>query len=537
MAKKAALDGVQLEPLPSEVLDLWSPDSEESEQQEDPPDLQECEELLQSLRSQVLDEVHRNSQDRPLFCFLRKLVAMEPHRMKDYIRRCDEGCDPSAVDECGPRQQLPQVWSFAVKPKREFLAYVLLVTSEYVEKMPDPRRGRESEKLDVLQRRFSHDGFDFSTDLSCFEYLLSYAADLALEHRRCKQGRIGAESPGVQVLQRMLVLSECTAQLRIVHQLMHVASQMLYHDSGCFVVSQILQAALDAHALRCYAHNFMLVAHGWYVCHDNVLSFCQNLLLSMTHKHANHSFQMWVSLLFARVPQEEAQEKALIQESQGPILGVIRENAATLAVHHTGCRVVNSLLTSSVSREQLQPVLDRLLASNDQLDTFMEHPFANHTVQYLVCFEYDRVAELVCGSFSKYANDDFANYVVQACIKHCGSETWLQNLSEAFLDAYRADTLQPQRSICMRRAFERLLERPMFASDRKKAELVGEVARRLEAECPMQWFQTRKPKREMDNSTPFDGAQNKHVDARWTNWYSGVDNSVSWDWRPSVWPR
>ena len=64
---------------------------------------------------------------------------MEPHRMKDYIRRCDEGCDPSAVDECGPRQQLPQVWSFAVKPKREFLAYVLLVTSEYVEKMPDPR--------------------------------------------------------------------------------------------------------------------------------------------------------------------------------------------------------------------------------------------------------------------------------------------------------------------------------------------------------------------------------------------------------------
>ena len=484
-----------------EVLDLWSFEHGDDDHLWS-AELKKCDHVLDTLRTRVWCETQQNHEDRPLSGILARLSTMGTEEIEALSRRLGE--DFNYID--GPAlsrrasttlRVLHQEQMRSQHLSPEYLVRILDVTALHVEKSLDSRQDRFSEQLEVWQRRAGDEVKPFSLYPDDFEYLLYYARDLALENRNRNSCSTGCDRPGSQVLQRMLVLSDYPAQLAIVNQLIPYAKLVLYHESGCFVVSQILQEALSADCLTRAAHNFMLCAHEW-TGDAWQKKFHDNLYRSMTDMHANHSFQMWLPLLsrLSGLPDVAASSFCHFSDLRdvlwASISEVTRANAATLSMHQAGVRTLNTMLRC-YEEHQLRPIINELVENDDLLDTLMKHQFANHAIQLIIPFEYDRIAGLVYRNFAEYARGDYANYVVQACITHCDSCSRLTKLTDAFLHAYGDPKAQAGRAFLnIRRCFENKLAETTFSDRQTKLQL----ARRLDDECPVHWGKNKEELRQ-----------------------------------------
>ena len=136
-----------------------------------------------------------------------------------------------------------------------------LDTNVYFEQIPDTRLGRET-KLLKLWRVVKESG-QSELPAYLFQEMLQDVVLLALEDRSEKDRREKMPSLGSKVVQKCLALAGPSEKEQIITRLNSGARRLLYHDSGCFVVSQVLQegSASPDESIVAAAINFMAAAH------------------------------------------------------------------------------------------------------------------------------------------------------------------------------------------------------------------------------------------------------------------------------------
>jgi len=291
------------------------------------------------------------------------------------------------------------------------------------------RPGRQTKPLKLWRTKRNGNAPTIPTEI--YSDILQHACDLATEPRveDDRQGHTKERNPslGAEVIQKMLALATPQQKCEIIEALTTKAKILLHHDSGCFVVSQLLREGIDGEVnVGLKALEFMAAAHEF----EREELYSSNLHASMTHTHANHSLKMWVQLLANLTAKRQTQAAAHLEA----MLQVVESNAIDLVTDCQGVRTVNGLLEQfgKLQLEKVKPLLEKLVGNAEQLDDLIKHEFANFAINIAVEFEPDRISRAVCQNFLAYAVSDYGNYVLQKCISSSACEKYLSEFSEAF---------------------------------------------------------------------------------------------------------
>lgn len=312
----------------------------------------------------------------------------------------------------------------------------------HLERIPDSRPGRQTKplklwrtKLAPMAMRSPEAAKPPELPLDFLSDLYANVCDLALEPRESWEDRQGTldrkernPSLGADVVQKMLALATSEQKCALIYLLTSEAKKLLHHDSGCFVVSQLLREGIDGDAsVGLAAVGFMAAAHE---C-ERPEVYEANLLVSMTHTHANHSLKMWVQLLALLEKSHKGPEVS------GPLqamLAVVHDNAIDLVEDCQGVRTVNGLLEQFGTDDagKVKPILEKLVGNKAMLDELIKDEFANFAINIAVDLEPDRISQAVRDNFRPYSTHEYANYVVQKCISSSACENHLPFFAEAF---------------------------------------------------------------------------------------------------------
>ena len=347
------------------------------------------------------------------------------------------------------------------------LAQRLMVFDDFLQNVSDRRRGRESRVLKIYERvpGATPSGIRQSDFPDLFHTVLQLAEELALEARLDKH----TPSRGSVVVQKTLVLSQAHEKKQIIQRLLRSASRLIYHDSGCFVASQIMQEALIStpgpESVVEAAYNFMRKAHAGTSDRD----YQDKLFYSMQHVHANHAFKMWVQLLAASTQLMETQEL-------DTILDVVKDKTLDLVMNCQGVRSVNVLLEHFIRTDEgkVQSILDGLVEDDVKLDGLIRHEFANHSIQAIIECKPENIARVVCQNLSEYASHKYANYVLQQCIAKSACGHWVEKFTKAYIDHKDAIEGDAIAAVAIKRGLCNALKRQGAA----------DMARKLEESCP-----------------------------------------------------
>ena len=338
-----------------------------------------------------------------------------------------------------------------------------LDTNVYFEQIPDTRLGRETKLLKLW--RVVKESSQSELPAYLFQEMLQDVVLLALEDRSEKDRREKMPSLGSKVVQKCLALAGPSEKEQIITRLNSGARRLLYHDSGCFVVSQVLQegSASPDESIVAAAINFMAAAHKA----EQAASYRDNLFNSMTHSHANHSLKMWVQLL---APSENyAASRTSSDGHLEAILSVVQEHLLELVTHCQGVRTVNSLLEQfgSTDQRKVRPILEKLVGETHVLDNLIRNEFANFAISIAVDLELDRICQAMCDHFAEYALDRYGNYVLQKCVASA-SERWLKNFTGAYIQNKSVIVKDSKTSDAVRRSLEKALRKKGLMSDLRR---------------------------------------------------------------------
>ena len=234
------------------------------------------------------------------------------------------------------------------------------------------------------------------------------------------------------ILVKLLVLSQASEKEMLILQLIKRSSLMIYGPRMCYVASQITMEAEISPAgsgVAEAAHCFFMAAHANGQNHEVISS--KNLLKSMQHKHANYSFQGWVTFLGKSKEQHH-------QTVMGQIVDVAQGNLQTLLMCPMGMRTLLRIFESDWSKLCKEGYeLARACTNDGLLETYVFNKFANHCIQSVIVqfqIEWYDVSRLVVGEkFEDILWEEHANYVLKAFIQTRSYKTYLLQLAEKFL--------------------------------------------------------------------------------------------------------
>ena len=247
------------------------------------------------------------------------------------------------------------------------------------------------------------------------------------------------------MLRQALVLATVPDKERLIQSLRQAAGRLIYHDSACFVVSQIVYEGLTADAcsqtLIDAVHEFMEMTLADAGDHHNLTS---NLSHCMTHRHSNHAFKMWVVLLATSA-------KPTCVQRLNTILEVVQHDFTALARHPIGVRTVDAVLQHFLcdQRDKVEPILQMLARDSAKLHGLICNEMANHVIQTILQHMPDEVHKLIRRHFNWYAQHDHANYVLQTFITSPACGHYLISIAEIYLARWGTATprLNSMRSI------------------------------------------------------------------------------------------
>ena len=107
-----------------------------------------------------------------------------------------------------------------------------------LERLPDNRPDRQS-KLQQTWMKMANAPADIELPTQLFAMVMSHATTLASYEPRDKGDK--APRPGSRAMQKVLASTTPWQQEQIILELAKSARMLLYHDSGCMVVSQLLE--------------------------------------------------------------------------------------------------------------------------------------------------------------------------------------------------------------------------------------------------------------------------------------------------------
>lgn len=307
-----------------------------------------------------------------------------------------------------------------------------------LERVPDRRQGRDGKQLKLWRKWGGAEMQVPPIDPLVFEDMLRAVGMLALE-ARFEDRQAGTEtkernpSLGSEVVQKMLAIATPTQKTQIIEVLTSDAKRLLHDDSGCFVVSQLLQEASCGEIdVGFAAVEFMATAHEA----EQSEVYRDNLLKSLMHTHANHSMKMWVPLLVSLATLQSS-VKAIHHLQH--MLSVVEENLIVLVTDAQGVRTVIGLIEQFRKIDDIHPdlvnrILHKLVGEPEMLDSLITHQFANFAITSAVDFEPDRISRAVLKKFRDYAMNKQGTHVLQACISSPACEKHLNAFYEALLE-------------------------------------------------------------------------------------------------------
>jgi hypothetical protein len=157
---------------------------------------------------------------------------------------------------------------------------------------------------------------------------------------------------------------------------------------GCRLVQKAIQVA-DISSQRMIAEQL----HG-----------C--VLEASASPHANHVLQKCIS--------------TFRPDDMRFVMAEIKGNAAVVARHRYGCRVIERLIEHS-PWECVEPLIDEMF---DGVEKLCRHAFGNFVIQCIMEHGRDhhrqQVAEVLCTDAVRFAKHRVASHVVKAALSHCG---------------------------------------------------------------------------------------------------------------------
>ena len=335
---------------------------------------------------------------------------------------------------CGFQGRSPYDYNVYVAselPQREPVSHYLCERLEKwydcVQLVYDQRENRETKSLKLYGMVAGAIPPDLRGDMfwSILNDVMQNVDTLAFEIRPDMEN----PSPGCIAIQKTLVLAPIPQKLNIISILHKDAKRLLYHESGCFVVSQILQEALStqekSNDVLEVAHNFMVEAHTT-VTKEGVK---QNLLKSMRQAHANHAFKMWIKLLSQSKQMAHGKQLEMIWD-------VLEKNSMKMLINRQGIRSAIALLEHFLVRMpcKTEAIMKHMTDDQSQLDALIRDEYANHAVQIIVEYKPEEISTCVWFNFLAHATHPHANYVLQACISSPACIHWLTSFADAFME-------------------------------------------------------------------------------------------------------
>jgi len=179
----------------------------------------------------------------------------------------------------------------------EQLEFCLSPWTNTVMEMQDKRYGKESSLW--MQNAQIQDAVPVPAHL--FAEVLENAVLLAMSEQDMQKA---PWSKGATLLQKMIVVATDYQHMALLGQLTTKSSQLLYHKSGAFVVSQFTGGQQRGNA----DDTVTFFKAALELEHEDTLKFSANLIYSMKHKHANHSVKLCVAVLvtFGYTPMLDA---------------------------------------------------------------------------------------------------------------------------------------------------------------------------------------------------------------------------------------
>ena len=330
--------------------------------------------------------------------------------------------------------QQPQMASYHPAPSAMHMMW-----SSYVEQLREVLSGFRYALEQVIDERSKRPGDmglwrrspDFSDKVNLptdffYNHILENACELA--HGGCCEHDKGLASQGAVVVQQSFVLGNATQKIMITQKLKPMAKDILYHESGGFVVSQILTEALTDKGMVTDALQFMAKAHDADRCEDH-----KELLKSMQHAAANHSVRIWIELLGVQEKDENRGDDFAMHIDRWwrDIDGIVatcdkqgfETHIITLAQSCSGCRSLIQMFKSFGNTTRLKDATAQLVSTTDILLDLIKDEYGNYVIKTMVQenIEMPEILKCMSGHFLDIACHKHGNFVLQAYLgsPHC----------------------------------------------------------------------------------------------------------------------
>lgn len=280
-----------------------------------------------------------------------------------------------------------------------------------LEQIPDDTEGREAKRLKLWQTTRRPLNIDYAQQMA---QICTYAAPHVKE--MALQNRLAADevNPYAVLLQQILVLANTDDQIMLINELRSVAKLMIFHECGCFVVSQMLEEAKMVRGQpNPIAHTVLeFMADAYPSPLARPADFREQIYNSMRHRHANHSIRLWIKVL-GQNPGRRPNLSVL-----EAMLQVVQEKMELLINHCHGCRNVNAILDFYLRHDptKVASIANVLVQDGAKLYALMLQEFANHTIQKLVSLKTREIGAQISQNLVHLCTHRYGNYVVHSCI-------------------------------------------------------------------------------------------------------------------------
>lgn len=331
---------------------------------------------------------------------------------------------PAATTPTASYQPVPSamMWSSYVEQLREVLSGFRTA----LEQVMDERSKRQGDM--GLWRRSPNFSDELKLPTDFYKHICDNACGLV--QGGCEYDR-GLASHGAVIVQQSFVLGNATQKIMIIQELKQMAKRILYHESGGFVVSQILTEALTDKGMVTDALQFMAkAAHDADQCKDQ-----KELIKSMRHGAANHSVRIWIELLGVQEKYEDrvADFDMHIDRWWTDIDGIVaapdKHGFAThtgiisLAQNNPGYRCLIQMIRSFGNTTRLTRVTEQLVRPEGILLDLIKDQWGNFVITAMIeeNIEMLTIIECMLKYFKHIRDHKYGNYPLQACIgsPHC----------------------------------------------------------------------------------------------------------------------
>ena len=331
----------------------------------------------------------------------------------------------------------------------------------------------ERSKLGLWRRSPNYrDDLELPTDF--YKHICDNACELV--QGGCEHDR-GLASQGAVIVQQSLVLGNATQKIMITQKLKQMAKGILYHESGGFVVSQILTEALTDEGMVTDALQFMAkAAHDADRCKDHT-----ELLESMKHGAANHSVKIWIELLGVQEKCENRVDDFAMhidrwwRDIDGIVATPDKQGFAThtgiisLAQNCPGYRSLTQMIKSFGNTTRLTHVTEQLVRPKDILLDLVNDKNGNFVITAMIeeNIEMPEILQCMSQHFEDIACHKYGKYPLQAYIEspHCDAHRMIferkftewskqQNIAKQDKDTI-GDKLRTSKTMAKKRASAR----------------------------------------------------------------------------------